>query len=160
MRCHSFFRPSVAVATAAALTLGCFDFVAMPAAAPAPSAAPSAKPLSVRIALTPAGSEKVRDPLGPFIVTVEGALQSAWPADSVTVQVFTSFHQTGYRAAVPGVSMTLARGDVATMERKQLNVLRTTMAGLLIGGAMVAVPAAIQATGGGSINTGGGTAQP
>lgn len=153
------FRPAVACATAAALSIGCFDFVAMPASAPTPAAA-GAKPPSVRIALSPSGTEKVRDALGPFIVTVEGTLNGAWPGDSVPVQVYTSFHQTGYRAAVPGQTFVLRRDDITSIERKQLNVFRTAMAGLLIGGAMIAVPAAVQATGGGSGTTGGGNPQP
>ncbi len=164
MRFLSSLRPAVACATAAAFSVACFDYVAMHDTAPAPASARAAapsKPPSVRIGLTPAGSEKVRDALGPFIVTIEGALQGTWPSDSVPVQVFTSFHQTGYRAAVPGQTLMLRRDDIKTIERKQLNVLRTTMAGVLIGGAMIAVPAAVQASGGGNINNGGGgTTQP
>lgn len=145
-------RPTARRAFPAALLLlastGCYDYLAL-------GAAPTPEALPVRVTLAPGGTARVESAFGPYIVTLDGTLAGPWPADSMRLVVFATYHQAGDRSDIQGVPVTLAAGDVAMARHRKLNVIKTSVLAIAAGAALAALPNAIRNAGGG-----GGTAGP
>lgn len=144
--------PRALALAGALLAGGCYDYLAV-------TPGPQPADLPARVTLTPAGTTRVTEAFGPYIVGLEATLQGPWPADSLRVRVFATRHQTGFRTDVAGVPMVLARAEVDGVQHRKLNKLRTGVLAGLLGVGIISFPSIIQNAGGGG-GTGGPSGPP
>ncbi len=105
-------------------------------------AAPHAVGADVRVTLTDAGMRALSQPLGVGAAQVQGRLSDATDS-TLTMDVTELTRLNGVDENWNGERLTIARGDIATVERRQLSVVRSVLlAGAVAGSAFLVAKSA------------------
>jgi hypothetical protein len=119
-----------ALAIAAAMLSGCYDYL------PSPSGTPQAG-VEIRAELTDAGSLMLAPIVGPRVASLDGTVERAG-SDSLVMRVRGLTMMNGEQNGWSGERLAIPTSAVSTVRQKQLNRTRTVIASVVAIGVVAA----------------------